>query len=183
MPVHKVKGGYKWGKTGKTYPTKAQAEKQARAIYASGWKENKEVNKINKMKKRNVIRLTESDLHRVIKESVNQVLMEYSDEMYGKIYNTPSTDDPFYNMRLERLKSKIGRHMQDRYDITPDDVESVKDKRNYELGNKQLKGFTSMRKNGIPMIDRKGGRYDLKKPQQQPEPEKKNKSWNPFSRK
>ena len=38
MPVRKVKGGYKWGKTGKVYPTKAQAEAQARAIYASGYK-------------------------------------------------------------------------------------------------------------------------------------------------
>ena len=35
MPVRKVKGGYRWGKKGKTYPTKAQAEKQGRAIKAS----------------------------------------------------------------------------------------------------------------------------------------------------
>jgi len=38
MPVHKVKGGYRWGKSGKIYKTKKQAEKQARAIYASGYK-------------------------------------------------------------------------------------------------------------------------------------------------
>lgn len=38
VPVHKTKGGYKFGQSGKTYPTKAQAEKQARAIYASGYK-------------------------------------------------------------------------------------------------------------------------------------------------
>jgi len=37
MPVHKVNGGYKWGKTGKVYKTKAEAEKQGRAIYASGY--------------------------------------------------------------------------------------------------------------------------------------------------
>lgn len=41
MPIRKVKGGYKWGKKGKTYPTKKQALKQAIAIYASGWRENK----------------------------------------------------------------------------------------------------------------------------------------------
>jgi len=41
MPVKKVKGGYKWGNSGKVYPTKAQAEEQARAIYASGYKEKK----------------------------------------------------------------------------------------------------------------------------------------------
>jgi hypothetical protein len=39
MPVKKVKGGYKYGKTGKVYPTKAQAERQGRAIRASGYKE------------------------------------------------------------------------------------------------------------------------------------------------
>ena len=37
MPVHKVKGGYRWGKTGKVYKTKAAAERQGRAIYASGY--------------------------------------------------------------------------------------------------------------------------------------------------
>ena len=41
MPVHKVKGGYKWGSSGKVYPTKAQALRQARAIYASGYKKKK----------------------------------------------------------------------------------------------------------------------------------------------
>ena len=38
MPVYKVKGGYRWGKTGKVYRTKAEAEKQGRAVYASGYK-------------------------------------------------------------------------------------------------------------------------------------------------
>ena len=39
MPVRKVSGGYKWGKSGKVYPTKAQAERQGRAIYASGYQD------------------------------------------------------------------------------------------------------------------------------------------------
>ena len=39
MPVHKVPGGYRWGQSGKVYPTRAQAERQARAIYASGYRE------------------------------------------------------------------------------------------------------------------------------------------------
>lgn len=39
MPVRKVKGGYKWGKSGKKYPTKKQAKRQAKAIYASGYRE------------------------------------------------------------------------------------------------------------------------------------------------
>ena len=39
MPVVKVPGGYRFGQSGKIYPTKAQAEAQARAIYASGYRE------------------------------------------------------------------------------------------------------------------------------------------------
>jgi len=45
MPVHKVPGGYRWGTSGKVYPTKAQAERQARAIYASGYKEKQPATK------------------------------------------------------------------------------------------------------------------------------------------
>lgn len=35
MPVRKVSGGYRWGKTGKVYKEKAKAEKQGRAIKAA----------------------------------------------------------------------------------------------------------------------------------------------------
>jgi len=41
MPVVKVKGGYRWGSKGKVYRTKAEAAKQARAVYASGYKGKK----------------------------------------------------------------------------------------------------------------------------------------------
>ena len=41
MPVKKTKGGYKWGETGKVYPTKEQAEKQEQAIKASQEKKKK----------------------------------------------------------------------------------------------------------------------------------------------
>ena len=46
MPVKAVKRdgktvGYKWGTTGTVYPTKQQAERQARAIYASGYRSKK----------------------------------------------------------------------------------------------------------------------------------------------
>jgi SPP1 gp7 family putative phage head morphogenesis protein len=41
MPVHEVAPGrWRWGRSGKTYRTKAAAERQARAIYAAGWKED-----------------------------------------------------------------------------------------------------------------------------------------------
>lgn len=35
MPVHKVKGGYKYGKTGKVYKSRSKAIKQRRAIKAN----------------------------------------------------------------------------------------------------------------------------------------------------
>jgi hypothetical protein len=41
MPVHRVKSGWKWGLKGKVYKTKAEAERQGRAIYASGYKSKK----------------------------------------------------------------------------------------------------------------------------------------------
>ena len=37
MPVHKVKGGYRWGKHGKVYKSRAKAVKQGKAAYASGY--------------------------------------------------------------------------------------------------------------------------------------------------
>ncbi len=38
MPIKKVKGGYKFGDKGKTYPTKAGAQKQMRAEFANGYR-------------------------------------------------------------------------------------------------------------------------------------------------
>jgi hypothetical protein len=35
MPTRKVAGGYKWGSKGKVYPTKAQADRQGRAVKAA----------------------------------------------------------------------------------------------------------------------------------------------------
>jgi len=45
MPIKKVAGGYKWGNSGKVYPTRKQAEKQAAAAYASGYKKKKPTKK------------------------------------------------------------------------------------------------------------------------------------------
>jgi hypothetical protein len=41
MPIRKVKGGYRWGKSGKTYSSRKKAVAQARAAYASGYKKKK----------------------------------------------------------------------------------------------------------------------------------------------
>lgn len=47
MPIKKVKGGYQWGDHGKVYPTREEAEKQAKAAYANGYRENSSDNKNN----------------------------------------------------------------------------------------------------------------------------------------
>lgn len=46
MPVHEVvkngrRVGYQWGQSGKVYPTRAQAERQARAIYSTGYRDSR----------------------------------------------------------------------------------------------------------------------------------------------
>ena len=51
MPVRKVKGGYTWGKSGKVYRRKKHAKKQARAAYASGYK-NRRGSYLKKRKKK-----------------------------------------------------------------------------------------------------------------------------------
>ena len=38
MPIHKVPGGYKWGGHGKVYKNKEDAERQARAAFANGYR-------------------------------------------------------------------------------------------------------------------------------------------------
>jgi hypothetical protein len=52
MPVRKVPGGYQWGSRGKVYKTKAAAERQGRAAYASGYKEAERKAKGGKTKSR-----------------------------------------------------------------------------------------------------------------------------------
>jgi hypothetical protein len=41
MPVRKVKGGYRWGTSGKTYATRTAAESQGRAIQMAMKKKKK----------------------------------------------------------------------------------------------------------------------------------------------
>lgn len=41
MPIKKVKGGYKYGSKGHTYPTRAGAIRQMKAMFANGYKPKK----------------------------------------------------------------------------------------------------------------------------------------------
>jgi len=38
MPSRRVSGGWQWGRHGKVYPTKAQADRQGRAAHAHGYR-------------------------------------------------------------------------------------------------------------------------------------------------
>lgn len=69
------------------------------------------------MKNKQIIRLTESDLHRIVKESVNMVLNEgFFDKMksrFGKKPQPKKIEQPEasmseYDKELERIKDKYG---------------------------------------------------------------------------
>ena len=52
MPIKRVSGGYKWGNSGKVYPTRAGAERQMAAAYANGYEgEKSNAKKTTKAKK------------------------------------------------------------------------------------------------------------------------------------
>ena len=92
MPTHKVKGGYKWGKSGKVYPTKKQADKQGQAIYASGWREKKNVNES----------FTSSKL------ILMGVLKKVSDELYYKGYDENIIDNSINNENIQLKMNNNG---------------------------------------------------------------------------
>lgn len=51
MPVTKVKGGYRWGKSGKVYKTYAEAAAQGKAIIESMKSAGKSTSKYKRKKK------------------------------------------------------------------------------------------------------------------------------------
>lgn len=114
MPTHKVKGGYRWGKHGKIYPTKAQADKQGKAIYASGWREIKE----NKNMVR--VKITENDLKQMVNESVKRILSELENPwLYGGDDRCGDAVGGFYigslifNAVCEKYKYEYDDQMED----------------------------------------------------------------------
>lgn len=178
MPTHKVGNCYQWGKHGKVYPTKAQADKQGRAIYANGWK-----NKVNEEKNiidmKRTIRLTESDLKQVIKESVKNVLKEAkpSDRTVGKhtlkglrydkngnpLYTSDTMSDDEKKNQGWRFSKKHGLYGQlsDPTKLTESDLRKVVK----ESVNKILKEWTSpqfeMDIDGKYQVPSKYGMYNV----------------------
>lgn len=139
MPTHKVKGGYRWGKRGKIYPTKAQADKQGQAIYASGWKEdNNNLKESTLYMKNKTIKLSESDFKNLVKESVTKVLKEgYYTKGYTK-HGEPSDEYAYIESYEYIIDSVINgnfsvvREMLS--NLNNDEIEELLDYTRNELG-------------------------------------------------
>lgn len=73
--------------------------------------ENKNYNKIDKMKNKKVIRLTESDLHRIIRESMKRVLVEEIDmgqaERVQQGYYDRSKEEKVILSKIKQLRRKM----------------------------------------------------------------------------
>ena len=74
MPVRKVKGGYRFGKSGKIHKTKKAADRQARAIYASGYGKKKK-NEIQKKEQEKSQKVVVEDY---ILTKIQKILLELS---------------------------------------------------------------------------------------------------------
>ncbi len=88
IPIRRVKGGYKWGSKGKVYRNRKDAERQAAAAYASGYKKS--------MSWFNVLKLGGEDLGGDKYQNVGNEnrLYDYDDsEPSGRI------TDYFYNLK------------------------------------------------------------------------------------
>jgi hypothetical protein len=138
MPTHKVKGGYKWGKHGKIYPTKAQADKQGQAIYASGLKENNNIKENTLYMKNNTIKLSESEFKKLVKESIAKILKEgYYTKGYTE-HGEPSDEnayiesyeyiiDSVFNGNFSQVREMISN-------LNDDEIEELLDYTRNELG-------------------------------------------------
>lgn len=135
MPTHKVKGGYKWGKHGKIYPTKAQADKQGQAIYASGWKEDNNLKENTSYMKNKTIKLSESDFKNLVKESIIKVLKENYDDFdgydndldYNNVYDEACQYLAQNNPKVQswrEIAMAIGFRLET---VGPNDMETLKD--------------------------------------------------------
>ena len=101
------------------------------------------------------IRLTESDLHRVISESLKRVLRENSDyppSEFGEVWDGLSNDASVYCTPEEiEMYNKIGNGISDLYDDVTVFYDHVKGLRYSEV-TKQLEGVINMIKQIFPKI-------------------------------
>jgi hypothetical protein len=85
MPIHRDTGGFKWGEHGKVYPTRDEAEKQARAAYANGYEGKAEGGEVtNEM----------NELHKkIIKDLLDKEASGASQDLIESILNHGKSDE------------------------------------------------------------------------------------------
>jgi hypothetical protein len=109
-------------------------------------------------------------LNYIITESIKKCVLNLNEgtpqqdmDTYNRLnQKIKDSDDPFYQERAKRTRNKLARHVQNKYDLNDDVYNKVyPDKESwYSTGaskpmyqhanNKQLKGFSMMKKNNMP---------------------------------
>lgn len=142
MPVHSVEHegrvvGYKWGNSGKLYRSRALAERQARAIFAAGWREDAEVRRgrreiamalrANTAAERQYVATCDSlvrGVHRgILAMTHREILPEYETRHDAR-------GDKTKQLLSDRLKKRIVQHLRPRVITAYDTMASAVKKKN-----------------------------------------------------
>lgn len=108
--------------------------------------------------KNKIVRLTEQDLHKVIKESVARCLNELDWRTYQSAAkkmniksNSPDLSGPERELnrrRTRNFKNQMDTELYDTYDITMDDYDdAIIDKKYDRFSDKQLRGIAAIGRN------------------------------------
>ena len=108
--------------------------------------------------KNKIVRLTEQDLHKVIKESVARCLNELDWRTYQSAAkkmnvrsNSPDLSGPERELnrrRTRNFKNQMDAELYDTYDITMDDYDdAIIDKKYDRFSDKQLRGIAAIGRN------------------------------------
>jgi SPP1 gp7 family putative phage head morphogenesis protein len=125
MPVHAVEGGFRWGTSGKIYRSRAQAERQARAIYAYGYREDARslpsVRRALKVSPRAEARYVR-DLTGILRGVHEWTMAQLEPEIARWQPDSPKRTDGRPNAHhvvstvLAGLKTHVARHVSDAFD-------------------------------------------------------------------
>lgn len=108
--------------------------------------------------KNKIVRLTEQDLHNLIKESVAHCLNELDWRTYQSAAkkmnvksNLPNLSEPEREMnrrRYRNLNNKMNSELYDTYDMTMDDYDdAIVNKKYDDYSDKQLRGIAAVGRN------------------------------------